>query len=393
MKTFVKLFVSFVLVVATAALSFSAARTLEEYLNFYGGNKVYCDDVRKDVPLNKSRKAKESVNKLLLNLTEYAVNYHGEKAFHKTPYLITEMNNTRRAYENMRDGEIYFCNLAIEENKIKKEYVDKGYIVLSDEGVKNVTYEGRSYYAFADVEKIRKDYGEMIEKMVSDIKHYELTYSHLTEYVNELENTEYAVFDKNGKLLISNIDNKTLTEAEEYFNSQKDHISVFKENKDEHAGFSKSFTFLNEGFSFFATDEDYRLFVSINESLDFNGDMAETERFYNETKNNLTKQKSTTVKAFVLCFIFTILTAISVASLIKIKSIKIIFILALLFAAITAVCFFGIISSSHTVVSTLASSDPIKLSAGLSSALIRIMMPVMFLSAQFLIAVLLKRKK
>lgn len=388
MKAIAKILVSIVLVIMTAVLSFSTAKSLEAYLVFYGENKIYCDDIREDVPFNKSHKAKESVNELLLKLTQYALDYHGDNAFHKTPYLITEMNNARKTYEDMCETEIYFCNSGIKENNIKREYIDKGYIVLSDDGIKNVTYEGKAYYAKTQENKIRNDYNKMLENRLEEIRKTELTYSELTEYIASLENTEYAVFDKNGKALITNTEEKNLQETEEYFKSKSSHILVGQESHDKHAGFSKGLTFLSDDFLFFDTDEDYRLFVSVDEDLGFNGSMNEAEEFYNNIQLNLESRKGKLIKEAVLCLVLSVFTAAALSFIVKPRHPKAVLVLCCFSGVLMLAALFGVISLSDTIINAMTASGSIELPISLSSVFLKAAVVLVFLMTEFFTAML-----
>ena len=374
-----------VITAAVAALSVNASEKIEAYLIYYGENKAYCDDIRKDVPLNKGQKARESIFALTDRLTGFALSFHGEDAFSGTPSILSDIEKAKQHCRSTIETEIYFCNGCIRENNVKKEYIDKGYIVLRSDKTPNVIYDGKPYFAETDEERIKAENERLLEERTENIKRMSLDYSQLSDYVKGLENTEYAVFDASGNLLVANSDEVTAEKAKEYFKNKKDHIILWREGQDEHASFSDSFTFLSEGFVFPEAEEDYLLLISTDEGLGFDKSIKDAEGFYAETEEKLKGLTDEMIRSILLC-VLPLAAALILTMLSSVSGNKktVLWALGLCLAALVlsvVMTFFD----SKTVIDILASTDPVKLSAGLSALSVKLFVPLMFLSAEGII--------
>lgn len=382
MKKLFKPLLYILIAVITVVLSVNASENIEAYLKFYGENKAYCDDIRKDVPLNKSQKAKEGVLALTDKLTSFALSFCGENAFADMPSILSEIEKAERYCKDTTETEIYFCNECIRENRVKKEYVEKGYIILRSDKTANVIYEGVSCFAETDEEKIIAENERLLKERTENIKRTSLTYSQLSDYIEKLENTEYAVYDGRGSLLLTNSDEKAAEEAEKYFRSKKDHIILQREQRDEHASFSESLTFLADGFVFPEAEEEYLLLLSTDEGLDFDGGLYEAESFYKNTEAELRQYTGAMRSSILLCFL-PLAAALIISMLASPaknkKSVRFAFCLCFSVLVLSVIM---TVFDSKTVIEALASSDPIKLSASLSAAAVKLFVPLAFLSAE-----------
>lgn len=390
MKKLFKVSLFVFLAVLTVALSVNASGKIEAYLDFYGENKAYCDDIRNKIPLNKSEKAKESLSALIGKLTTYAVSYYGENAFSETPEILSDIENAEKSCKDTIETQIYLCNESIRENRIKKEYVEKGYIVLSEGKGVNTFYEGRGYFAETDEEKIREENEKLLRERINGIKNGNVDYALLNQYVTSVKNTEYAVYDGKGNILTSNSEERTSEEAKEYFKSKKDYIIIGKENKDSYALCSDSFTFLiSSGYDFPKTEEDYCLYIATDESLGFDSSMSEAEEFYGSMEKRLSEHTDKMKSALMLPMAVILLTLLVSLFLSCPKNKKIAFVSVLCFLAVTALSVSAVTVSANGVIENLATSSFV-LSASLSKKLITFFLPLVFLSAEgFLSSVVL----
>lgn len=141
-----------------------------------------------------------AVSEELKTLTEQALTYTAMKSdlslFENEPYIQSEIDRIRESVERNRADTLYFAAQQLEDGTVSADMTENGFIVLSQNAGAgtSVMFEGKTYYAEIDEEKINRYYDELFSSRSEELKMNASTvYREAKEYLDSLRDVAYSV--------------------------------------------------------------------------------------------------------------------------------------------------------------------------------------------------------
>lgn len=142
----------------------------------------------------------DAVSDELKTLTEQALTYTAMKTdlslFENYAYVQSEIDSIKKGIESSRADTLYFAAQQLEDGTVTADMTENGFIVLSPNAGTGtaVTYEGKTYYAEVDEEKINRYYDELFLNRSEDLKvNASTVYREAKEYLASLKRVVYRV--------------------------------------------------------------------------------------------------------------------------------------------------------------------------------------------------------
>lgn len=250
-------------------------------MTLFGSEELDCET-------NKVLKSEieKTIDCVLSYSLDYQLNDNSKFNFAILHNISEEFNNAKKQIALTHE----ILQYQIENSKLDSDYVEKGFVILSENPSGKTLYNGKTYDVRIDSEKIEQYYMLQYQELAENYKRSNSEYKAISDFLNSLNGVSFAVVNQVSDEIVTNLENITQDNVAESF-KQSENTVIYGGNE------SGTMTSFNEyiGEKKDAYKDSFKVYISFDSLI------------FNDVTNNMSEDLSKVRSEFLQQIVFAIL--------------------------------------------------------------------------------------